>query len=58
MKDFSIHDCEIAGVFPEINENMNYDISVDLAKGEDYAVVVDWAILDNGKTEIVNTSRV
>lgn len=34
-----------------------YKTGVDIAKGEDYAVIMDWMILDNGASTSVKQRR-
>lgn len=34
-----------------------YKAGVDVAKGKDYAVIIDWMILDNGVSTAVNQRK-
>ena len=42
----------------ELSKSMDYNISADLAKGNDYGVIVDWAIIENGNMQVVNTTKI
>ena len=42
----------------ELSKSMDYNISADLSNSNDYGVIVDWAIIENGNIQVVNTTKI
>lgn len=46
------------GVIVVLSSVMSYIVGVDIANGKDAAVVMDWAILENGSAQLVKAERI
>lgn len=46
------------GVTAVLSSVMSYIAGVDIANGKDAAVVMDWAILENGSAQLVKAERI
>lgn len=46
------------GVIAVLSRVMSYIAGVDIANGNDAAVIMDWAILENGSAQLVKAERI
>lgn len=46
------------GVTAVLSSVMSYIAGVDIANGKDAAVIMDWAILENGSAQLVKAERI
>lgn len=46
------------GVIAVLSRVMSYIAGVDIANGKDAAVIMDWAILENGSAQLVKAERI
>ena len=46
------------GVIAVLSRVMSYIAGVDIANGNDVAVIMDWAILENGSAQLVKAERI
>lgn len=46
------------GVTAVLSRVMSYIAGVDIANGNDAAVIMDWAILENGSAQLVKAERI